>query len=111
MTFENLFVDSNDVEHTLPSKYVVCPRCNGRGTSSAYLGAFTREDFDEDPDFARDYLDGAYDRSCTRCNGVRVIEVADFDRMSPALRDEYENYLLEIYYMEETERMERMLGA
>ena len=35
--------DGEEVEDTfeLPGRYEVCPECDGTGTSSAYLGAFT----------------------------------------------------------------------
>jgi RecJ-like exonuclease len=59
----------------LPARYEVCSRCDGEGKSSAHLGSFSREDFDEDPDFAEDYMNGAYDIPCEKCKGQRVVPV------------------------------------
>lgn len=60
----------------LPGGWAICPDCNGHGGSSAYLGAFTREDMDEDPEFFEDYMAGRYDRPCPNCNGGKVWIVA-----------------------------------
>lgn len=55
-------------------KYAVCPACEGRGTSSAYLGAFTSEDMDQmDEDWKDDYRAGRFDRPCDECQGQRVV--------------------------------------
>jgi hypothetical protein len=58
------------------TKYQVCPVCDGEGkTVNPNIDAhgLTREDFDEDPDFAEDYMSGRYDITCAACNGLRVI--------------------------------------
>lgn len=78
--------DGEIIEETIPSKYDVCPTCRGRGLSSAYLGTFTAEDMAEDPDFARDYAAGRYDRECETCDGLRVVLVPDRARMTEAQR-------------------------
>ena len=55
-------------------KYAVCPDCEGRGTSSAYLGAFTSEDLDDMGEEGReDLAAGRFDRPCSSCNGQRVV--------------------------------------
>lgn len=55
-------------------KFVVCPSCEGRGASSAYLGAFTSDDIDQmDPEFMEDYFAGSFDRTCTDCKGRNVV--------------------------------------
>ena len=70
-----------DETHTLPSELVLCPTCRGKGTSSAYLGAFTQEDREQmSHDEWDDYMGGCYDRTCEQCNGLRVIAVLDEDR-------------------------------
>lgn len=55
-------------------KFIVCPECEGTGTSSAYLGAFTSDDMAQmDDEFMDDYFAGRYDRHCDECKGQRVV--------------------------------------
>lgn len=68
--------ENEPVTIELPAHWEICSRCAGDGTSSAYLGSFTREDFIEDPDFAEDYMSGVYDRPCEKCHGSgKVLEI------------------------------------
>lgn len=56
---------------------MVCPVCDGEGKTvnpDIDSNGLTREDFAEDPDFAKDYRAGAYDIICRGCQGRRVIE-------------------------------------
>lgn len=64
---------------SLPAQWAICGHCRGEGKSSAYLGAFTREDFDEDPDFAEEYMQGSYDKPCTPCNGTGKVKEVNRD--------------------------------
>jgi len=58
------------------SKFILCPSCEGRGGSSAYLGAFTSDDIDQmDDEFMDDYFAGNFDRKCDECQGQRVVSV------------------------------------
>lgn len=79
MTTKTVTIDDGESEPReveLPAHWQICRRCRGEGTSSAHLGAFTREDFDEDPDFAEDYMEGGYDRPCEACDGSgKVLEI------------------------------------
>jgi hypothetical protein len=67
-----------DVE--LPTKQVKCTICQGKGKSSAYLGAYTASEFDEafgtDEEKA-DYFSGYYDRPCERCKGTGWETIVD----------------------------------
>lgn len=89
-------------------EWVVCPTCNGRGTSTAYLGSFTADDFAEDPDFAEDYFSGFYDRACDECDGrTTVRELTEAARQRPEVAEEIQSWA-------ETEAiyaMERRMGA
>ena len=69
-----MFSDEGDETiASLPAKYEICPHCKGTGTSSSYLGAFTRDDMDEaGPEFVEDYMRGDYDRACDECEGGKV---------------------------------------
>jgi hypothetical protein len=89
------FTDAGDeVEVSLPAKFEVyltclCLTCLGKGThvNLAIDGnGLTREDFDEDPDFAEAYLRGDYDVTCTECKGQRVVAVVDQERFTAEMR-------------------------
>lgn len=63
-------------EVEVPFRWEVCPTCQGSGchvNPSIDAGGITREDFDEDPDFAHDYMSGRYDVQCSECRGKRVV--------------------------------------
>lgn len=97
---------------SLPTHFELCPHCEGRGSSSAYLGAFTRSDFEEQgPDFFEDYMNGAYDQECPCCKGLRVIEVVSVDRLTPKQREAYEAERQEEADYEAECRMERLMGC
>lgn len=66
-------------------KWCICGGCDGSGKSSAYLGAFTRENLDDQGDeFCEDYFAGNYDRACDRCEGTGKVQIADRKAMSRA---------------------------
>jgi hypothetical protein len=57
--------------------WILCPVCNGEGTTvnpNIDAHGLTREDFNEDPDFAEDYMSGVYDITCAACSGKRVVK-------------------------------------
>lgn len=81
----------NEIE--LPSKWIVCPTCNGKGTHvnpSIDSGGISAQDFHDDPDFADDYMRGTYDQTCAQCAGRSTVLGVDFDAMTPALRAMWE---------------------
>lgn len=58
-------------------KWIICPACKGEGrcvNPNIDSNGLTRDDFAEDPDFAEDYLSGAYDVTCAACGGAGKIE-------------------------------------
>lgn len=70
----------------LPWKWEVCSVCAGEGkhvNPAIDCGGLSAEDFDEDPEFAEMYFDGAYDVPCNRCEGRRVEREIDWDKVSP----------------------------
>ena len=72
--------DFDDVV-TVPSKFVVCPLCRGTGSHvnpSIDCNGLTAEDFDEDPDFREDYMNGTYNVPCNQCGGKNVVPELDF---------------------------------
>ena len=95
-------------DEQLPSKVVVCSRCDGKGVSTAYLGAFTQERMDEaGPEFFEDYMGGMYDRQCDVCNGLRVTAVILWDELTK----EQEADLEDDYYCDQESKMERLMGC
>lgn len=83
-----------DVEHELPGKYEVCPRCDGRGAhvNPAIDGnGLTSEDF-EDEDFREGYFAGRYDVTCYDCKGLRVVMTPDVARLTDAQKELLEEH-------------------
>lgn len=98
-------------DEQIPFKRIVCPQCDGRGTSSLYLGSFSGDDMYEDPDFAEDYFRGNYDRTCESCDGRNVVEIIDVERLDPEVREEYEEWMRDGYESDAIYRAERRMGA
>ena len=84
-------LDDEGGEIRLPVAMEVCDTCNGTGTQALH-GLEVTDECREDPEFAEDYFAGAYDTVCERCNGRNVVEVADYDAMSPKLRKRWEQW-------------------
>lgn len=96
-------------ETVLPHRWVICSSCEGEGKSSAYLGAFTRDQLDEEgPEFIEDYFAGHYDRACDRCGGAGKVKVADTKAMTRAQRAEYREQERQMRECREIERQERL---
>lgn len=76
MNLRESFIDWWVEEHGTPpaGRWVICDCCQGDGTSTAYLGAYTQSDRDEMGDewfeFAEDVRAGHYDRPCDECSGT-----------------------------------------
>lgn len=118
-TLQITMVDEEGVETivALPARYEICPHCSGKGTSSAHLGAFTRDEMEEEgPEFQEDYMAGVYDRPCDECRGspgrVLVVDEARVitDEQKKALR-----YMIdtnaEMDELRAIEAAERRMGA
>jgi len=74
----------------MSSKWRICPRCEGEGTSSAYLGAFTADEMAEQgEDFREDYIAGRYDRTCEKCLGTGKVNREDERRWAQQRADKY----------------------
>lgn len=105
--------DTCDVRDVpVPSKIVICDACSGKGSSSAYLGAFSGERLAEaraDDEFWEDYMSGKLDRPCETCGGAGRVFVPDEDRCSPELLAAIEEQDAEDYTDAQTNRMERLM--
>jgi hypothetical protein len=102
--------DDDGGERELPVRYEICDQCQGSGTSSAYLGAFTRDElWDQGEEWVEDYVKGRFDRACETCGGRRVIEVVDRKKLSKADRKAWNEQCEEERSDRETSRMERLM--
>lgn len=111
MRVPTLYCDDGS-ETELPICWQICSACNGHGKSSAYLGAFTQSDMDEQgPEFFDDYMSGTYDRSCDRCEGTGKVAVADVSKMTKQQRTAYSEQRREDALDRSIERAERAMGA
>ncbi len=78
--------DGGGQDLTIPAKVCVCLTCNGRGkhvNPSIDAHGLSREDFEEDPDFAEQYMSGVYDVTCYGCGGRNVVLEPDELRADP----------------------------
>ncbi len=99
-------------ELDLPSKRIVCPRCDGRGVHDCWEGGMTGDEMAEQgPEFFEDYMSGVYDTQCTECRGRNVIEVIDRDYCQPELLARYDKQQAELDSLRQMEEMERRMGC
>jgi hypothetical protein len=106
--------DGSVEERPLPTTWAVCDVCNGEGkhvNPSIDCGGLSAEDFADDPEFAEDYMRGAYDVTCNKCAGRTTIRAVDWDRLSAEDRALYEKQLDEEAADRAIERAERLMGA
>lgn len=71
----------------------ICPLCEGHGkhvNPSIDASGLTSEDFAEDPDFADDYMSGAYDVTCNQCHGRGSVVVLAAPTKAPKGWEEVE---------------------
>ena len=87
--------EGDEVEVTLPVRFEVCPRCDGKGSHvnpAIDEGGISPEEFADDPDFEEAYFYGRYDVACHECEGLRVVETVDEERVTDAQRPAFEAY-------------------
>lgn len=79
--------------HNLASKFEVCPKCEGKGKHDhpAFSNGITSEEWerDWDEDSREGYISGRYDVKCSKCDGLRVIEVIDESRTPKDILKQY----------------------
>jgi hypothetical protein len=71
-------------------RWLVCPVCKGEGKTvnpAIDSHGLTAEDFQEDPDFAGEYLRGTYDITCNGCDGRRVVTQDRIDDLQQNAED------------------------
>lgn len=85
-------IEIRDVEYQVPTSKEVCPTCHGEGKHSRAMGAISAREFAEswEPEEIEAYFNGAYDKVCEQCRGIRVIDVADYESLGHELSRQYE---------------------
>ena len=79
----------NQFEVILPAVRIVCPTCEGKGTTvnpSIDGHGLSSEDMADD-DFRESYFRGDYDIKCEECAGNKVVETVDYDSLSLKMKD------------------------
>ena len=103
--------DYDEVE--LPTHFVVCPLCEGKGkhvNPSVDANGLGRGQM-EDEDFMHDYMSGVYDITCNSCNGRRVVKGLDESRCTDGQLDEYYKQQQEQHDVELEMQAELRMGA
>ena len=98
----------------LPTKKIVCLTCGGEGycANPAIDGNGLSSDcFAENPDFAEDYFDGAYDTRCGTCDGYRVVDAIDLESCSAEQIEDYEEYQRNERESREIYEAEKQMGC
>lgn len=100
--------DEDGLEVEIPSRFDVCDRCRGKGVHDhpAFSNGITADEWngpDWDDDSRETYMSGGYDVTCEECGGLRVVLVADEERMTDEQRRLWEQHC----EWEYQDRMER----
>ena len=116
MEFTLILNDENgdDVEYLIPAHYTVCNTCEGKGSHvnpAIDSHGLSREDFDDDPDFAEDYFAGRYDIPCNECRGKRVSPDINWDSLKPEIRKVVEDHIEDFYAYQAECDYERRMGC
>lgn len=107
------YLESDEQINEVPACFEVCETCNGKGSHvnpSIDSHGLSREDFDEDSDFAEDYFSWRYDVQCSECHGRRVVPVVDESRASAAQQQAAEDVADSFFRNEAEIAHERRMG-
>tara|TARA_Y100000310_G_scaffold339792_1_gene433582 strand:+ start:258 stop:578 length:321 start_codon:yes stop_codon:yes gene_type:complete len=101
---------ADGIERNIPTRKIVCPDCEGRGTDANHLGDISDE-YLADAEWMQDYKAGHFDQLCPRCKGQNVVDDIDTDRCTPDQIAAYD-YDRRIEFEDEQERIAlRRIGA
>lgn len=108
--------EDRQIQIKLPTHKEVCSRCRGNGkhVNPAIDGnGLTYDDIERlgGDEFMEDYLGGVYDVRCEECNGDKVVDVVDEDRLSPEILKEYHGYLQAEWELKAEYEAERRMGC
>jgi len=100
---------------TVSFEYVVCPTCRGTGTvvdPSVDEHGIDPARFAGDPEFARDYFGGSYDRRCPQCEGENVVpELRPSGEEEKQVAREFRRRQQKVTRSREIQRQERRMAA
>lgn len=103
---------------TLYSKRIVCPTCDGEGNhfrSDLDENSFVRECYEErDEESFYLYKAGAFNQSCSQCNGQKVVDEIDWEYFYseyPKEAKAVSDWNRELRESEEEREWERRMGA
>lgn len=112
MTKFPFYYDEEGEIVSLPYTWKICGHCEGEGTSSSYLGAFTWDELREQGDeFIEDYFAGNYDRPCDCCDGTGKVPQVNYDKMTEEQIKKYEDKIQDDIEYESMLRAERRMGC
>lgn len=100
-------------EAELPGKREVCPCCKGEGTTvnpSIDHDGLSEEDC-QDKEFMDSYMAGNYDIRCQECDGRRVVDVLDWESLTPKMQQAVQRALDEQARDDAEAAAERRWGA
>ena len=87
--------DDEIVETKDEGPWIVCPVCEGNGTTvnpDIDGNGLSADDFNDDPDFREDYANGVYDIQCRCCKGLRVVKEGRMEELRQAAADRELSY-------------------
>jgi hypothetical protein len=108
-----VYLPEEEAEVELPTKYVVCDVCQGKGSyvnPAIDCGGMSFRD-EEYEDFQEEYHRGDYDVTCNRCQGNRVIKEVDWDTTPQELLKAYKAQQKELDALAREEAWERSRGC
>jgi DnaJ-class molecular chaperone len=100
----------DDTEVTLPWRWEICSTCSGNGHHSHRLGAISEETMwgDWDEQDREDYFAGAFDETCSVCDGSGKVRVVDETRCTKDMLKAYREQQEDDAEMRAIERAERL---
>ena len=110
-----MVIDGEETEVTLPTKFEVCPRCEGKGTHvnpSIDGNGITSDQWAEWTDDERDdYFNGVYDVTCYTCRGANVVPVVDRKRATSAQLKAYDRQTRDMAEIDAIQRQEMLMES
>ena len=104
--------DYGEGELSVPSKRELCRECDGTGRTDCFDNGISSEMWSEmNGDEREEYRGGMYDAPCRECKGAKVVEVPDYDAMTPEQRKGVDDYYAEMASLAADEAAERRAGC
>jgi hypothetical protein len=106
----DIYTNRDAIKVSFPARWIICEACDGHATTTRHIecdgGGFTASEWadacGDDPDFAKDYFSGRYDRPCPDCKGLGRVQVIDEE----AVTGWRQKILLRAYHDQECDNRE-----